>query len=335
MPSSSGISSTTAFSTVAKVTPAQWQATSIAARWIIAARAGVLVMTFSSASLGGVLALVDGSFDGLRWLVCVAGLLLAHATNNMLNDLTDSARGIDEGNYFRVQYGAHVLEDGLQTRGQLWVYTWVTGLAALGFATWLVWQAGTVILYPLVPGALLLLFYTWPLKHWGLGEIAVLVVWGPLMVGGTYLTVTGVWRWEAAMIGCLFALGPTSVIFGKHIDKLEFDAAKHVLTLPVRLGEKRSRLVVQTMTVLLYIGLLALVGAGGLPWMALIALGALPEAIRLMRVLAQPRPSHRPDDFPASAWPLWFVAFAFVHTRRFGLLFLAGMLASWLLAAAA
>ena len=34
----------------------------------------------------------------------------------------------------------------------------------------------------------------------------------------------------------------------------------------------------------------------------------------------------RPAEYPAEAWPLWFVAFAFLHNRRFGLLFLLGLI---------
>jgi hypothetical protein len=39
-------------------------------------------------------------------------------------------RRIDEGNYFRNQYGVHVLEDGLLTPSELMRYIILTGLAA-------------------------------------------------------------------------------------------------------------------------------------------------------------------------------------------------------------
>ena len=39
----------------------------------------------------------------------------------------------------------------------------------------------------------------------------------------------------------------------------------------------------------------------------------------------KPRPASRPAAYPAEAWPLWFVAYAFAHNRRYGLLFLLGL----------
>jgi 1,4-dihydroxy-2-naphthoate octaprenyltransferase len=34
-----------------------------------------------------------------------------------------------------------------------------------------------------------------------------------------------------------------------------------------------------------------------------------------------------PEEYRADVWPLWYVAFAFLHNRRFGTLFALGLLA--------
>src|SRR2546430_10339218 len=38
-------------------------------------------------------------------------------------------------------------------------------------------------LFRSLAGAVFVLFYTYPLKYIGLGEVAVILVWGPLMIG--------------------------------------------------------------------------------------------------------------------------------------------------------
>ena len=45
----------------------------------------------------------------------------------------------------------------------------------------------------------------------------------------------------------------------------------------------------------------------------------------VIRVYRQPRPEHMPPEYRADIWPLWFVAFAFLHNRKFGGLFLLGL----------
>jgi len=149
------------------------------------------------------------------------------------------------------------------------------------------------------------------------------------MTGGSYLATTGTWSWPVALVGTVYALAPTAVIFGKHIDKLNFDAQKGVRTLPVRLGADASLKLVAVMTLMLYAAILGITATGMLPWTTLLVLAALPDAVRLIRATREPRPVSCPEDYPASAWPLWYVAFAFVHARSFGLLFLCGLLLAW------
>lgn len=53
------------------------------------------------------------------------------------------------------------------------------------------------------------------------------------------------------------------------------------------------------------------------------------DAITIFRQVVtlylKPRPDGPPDWYPKEAWPLWFVSLAFLHNRRYGLLFLAGL----------
>ena len=66
------------------------------------------------------------------------------------------------------------------------------------------------------------------------------VVWGPLMVGGTYYVTNGeipAWVWAASLP---YAILVTTVLIGKHVDKLEHDSRKGIYTLPVLLGAEAS-----------------------------------------------------------------------------------------------
>jgi 1,4-dihydroxy-2-naphthoate octaprenyltransferase len=310
---------------VPKVDAAGWAQLSLLTRWAVAARASVLVMTFSSVSIGGILALGHQRFDAWLWLLAAVGTLFAHATNNLINDYVDSARGVDRDNYYRAQYGTHVLESGLLSRGGLLAYIGVTALVAIAAGAAVVWLRGGLSLPLMLAGAFFVLFYTWPLKYIGLGEPAVLLVWGPLMTGGAYFVACGEWSWSVAALGTVYGLGPTTVLFGKHIDKLSGDAAKGIRTLPVLLGEQRARLWVVGMIIgqLLLVAAMVLLAAA--PWTLLLCLLNIPAARGLIAMLGQPKPQSRPQDYPPQVWPLWFAHQAFLLNRRFSAWFLCGL----------
>jgi 1,4-dihydroxy-2-naphthoate octaprenyltransferase len=320
-----------ALQSMPRLSPQEWRELDPFARWLTATRASVLFMTLTAAALAGLLAARDGMFSWAPWLACTLGLLLAHATNNLLNDYTDSRRGIDRDNYYRNRYGVHVLEDGLLTLRQFWTYVACTGGPALLIGAWLVLEHGGLTLELMLAGAFFVLFYTWPLKYYGLGEPAVMLVWGPLMVGGTYYVITGQWSWQVTWLSLLFALGPTTVLFGKHIDKLDLDQAKSVHTLPVILGESRARRVVIALLGTQYLLCLALVASGWVHWVLLIVFINLPGLRLAINTYRLPKPDLAPEGFPDSIWPLWFSAFAFDHTRKFTSLFILGLLADLLL----
>jgi 1,4-dihydroxy-2-naphthoate octaprenyltransferase len=309
-----------------KLSLQEWRQLDVVARWLVATRASVLFMTLTSALLGGLLAARDGRFEWLPWLACTLGLLFAHATNNLLNDYTDSRRGIDKNNYYRNQYGVHVLEDGLLSLPQFWRYVAITGGIALLCGTWLVVERNGHTLSLLLAGAFFVLFYSWPLKNYGLGEPAVLLVWGPLMVGGTYYVISGEWSWPVTWLSLLFAFGPTSVLFGKHIDKIDQDAALGVRTLPVLLGERQARYWVIAMLGLQYGLSIALLVSGWIQWPICLVLLNLGNFKRLLGIYRAPKPGQQPTEFPDNIWPLWFSAYAFDHTRKFTSLFILAVL---------
>src|SRR5512143_2947488 len=116
---------------IPRLSKSEWDRLDVVSKWLIATRAAVLIMTFISAAIAGIFAFRAGQFHLVPWLLLVIGLVLAHATNNLLNDLTDYRRGVDKDNYFRTQYGAQPLEQGLWTQRDLLRYAAVTGLVAL------------------------------------------------------------------------------------------------------------------------------------------------------------------------------------------------------------
>jgi 1,4-dihydroxy-2-naphthoate octaprenyltransferase len=319
-----------ALSVIPEVSKEEWDRLDVISKWLISTRAAVLVMTFISAALAGIFAWRDGAFSFIPWIALVFGLIMAHASNNIFNDYTDFVRGVDKDNYYRTLYGAQPIASGLMTRRQHLTYFAVTGVLALVAGLFLIFSNANdpVIWILLGLGAFFVLFYTWPLKGLGLGEVAVLVVWGPLMIGGGYYVMAHQWSWSVVMASLPYVLGVTTVIFGKHIDKIKVDESKKIHTLPVVIGEKASRYSVIIMMVLQYIVTGYLIATKFFTPVMLIVLFALPTLLKIYPEFLKPKPETRPEGYPEGegGWPLYFVGFAFINNRKFGSLFMFGLL---------
>ncbi|MBI2781417.1 MAG: prenyltransferase [Chloroflexi bacterium] len=302
-------------------------------KWIVITRAAVFSMTVTSGLIGGLLAIggerLLGGFTVNYGLLALAvfGLVVAHAANNMINDYFDLEGGIDTDDYVRAQYAPHPILSGWVTKRQLGAAILLMNAIDLAILVFLMTQRGPLVAAFALGGLFVSVFYVAPpirLKHIGLGEPGVFIVWGPLMVVGTFFVATGQipgWAWIASLP---YAILVTSVLFGKHIDKIEADKKKGVHTMPVLLGERNARLVAQGLMISFYpiVLLAAAVGWIG-PWVALVVLG-LPRLAEVLKVFNQPRPETPPHSYVG--WPLWFVGQAFVHTRRAGALLILGLL---------
>lgn len=310
---------------IPRISKEEWEHLDVISKWLISTRAAVLVMTFLSGAIAGILAALDGMFNVWLWLLLEAGLILSHATNNLLNDYTDYVKGIDQDNYYRSQYGPQPLVHGLMSKRQILKYAGVTGGIALLAGIIFVAIRGELALLLLGLGIFFVLFYTYPLKYIALGELSVLIVWGPLMIGGGYAMITGRWDWNVVIASLPYALGVTTVIFGKHVDKYQLDKSKGIHTLPVLIGEKAGRYSILGMFVLQYVSVIYLTAIGFFTPLMLVVLLALPEFFRLAPMFRAPKPDEKPAGYP-DVWPNYFVAAAFVHNRRFGVFYLLGLI---------
>ncbi len=319
-----------ALTVIPNVTKEEWDKLDVISKWLISTRAAVLLMTFLSAVLAGLLAWHDGFKVNLfAWVILALGLVLAHASNNIFNDYTDYTRGVDKDNYYRTMYGPQPIADGLMTRRQHLTYFAVTAFLAFLCGVYLVFFRGNdpTVWILLGLGAFFVLFYTWPLKYIAMGEVSVFIVWGPLMIGGGYYVLTGVWNWTVILASLPYVLGVTTVIFGKHIDKVLVDKAKKIFTLPVIIGEKIARYSVLAMMVLPYFVVVALIITRYFTPVLLLVFLAVPTFLKLYPQFLKPRPETRPEGFPEGegGWPLYFAPQGFLNNRAFGMWFMLGL----------
>ena len=297
-------------------------------RFLYAARSIILVISAQAAIIAGLIALADRRFDPGSFLLVLAGFVVAHMISNLSNDYFGYKRGHDTPDSPRMRYTVHPLASGvLETRA------FVTGLAILALigsaitAHFILERGWLAAAFAAAGIGLMLLYDASPiaLKSIGLGELAVFLVWGPLMVGGGYAVIAGQLSSGALYASIPYGLGVMSILTGKHIDQMTFDAGKGNRTLPVIMGECAARAFNQATIILIY-GLSAVLIAHGelTPFAAVVAL-ALPYGWRALSVMSRPRPASAPGGYVG--WPLWHHRVCLEHNRRFGWLYILGLAA--------
>ena len=298
----------------------------LVSRWLLIIRASVFPMTLCSGLIGGLLAAgaPDARFG--CFLLALIGLVIAHAANNMINDFFDVVGGVDTAGYVRTVYAPHPILSGLVSKQGLLAAIFVANLVDLLILVELFQARGWPVLFFALSGLFISVFYVAPplkLKHRGLGEPGVAVVWGPLMIGGTYFVTTGsapLWVFLASLP---YAMLVTTVLFGKHVDKHDSDNAKGIHTLPVILGNDTALAWTRAMMVGYFVMVVLLVVSGVLGLWCLLTLAAIPRLLETLETFRKPPPPQAPPGYPI--WPLWYVAWAFRLNRRAGGLLVLGL----------
>jgi 1,4-dihydroxy-2-naphthoate octaprenyltransferase len=247
----------------------------------------------------------------------------------MINDYFDLSGGVDTAEYTRALYATHPILSGLISKRGLVAAIAAFNLVDLAILLTLVAARGWPVAAFALAGLFVSVFYVAPplkLKHHGLGEPGVFVVWGPLMICGTYYVTAGAlpgWVWLASVP---YALAVTTVLIGKHVDKYEQDNARGIHTLPVILGKDFSLRLNQVAMVAFYAIVVGLVVSGYLGVGVLIVAAALPRLRQVLKAYSQPKPAAPPPGY--RIWPLWYVSLAFYHNKLAGGLFVLGLAAN-------
>ena len=297
-------------------------------KFLYSARSVILVISAQAAIIAGLLALAARRFDALDFVLVLAGFVSAHMISNLSNDYFGYKRGHDTPDSPRMRYTVHPLASGV-----LDARTLLAGLAAvcavgLSIMAFFVLERGWTAVAFAAAGVTLLFLYDAapvPLKSVGLGEPAVLLVWGPLMIGGGYAMIAGEVSYPAFYASVPYGLGVMSILVGKHIDQMDFDRGKGIRTLPVLLGERAARALNVATVVSMYAVTAVLIAAGLLtPFAAVIAV-AFPRALRAVKLMSRARPAAAPEGYVG--WPLWYHRACLVHNRLFGWLYILGLAA--------
>jgi 1,4-dihydroxy-2-naphthoate octaprenyltransferase len=254
-----------------------------------------LSATLVPVAVGIVIAASQGWFDPLVALLTIVGAAFIHLGLNVSNDVFDTMAGADDVNVTPTQYsgGSRVIQYGLLSLRQMAIVSAVC--YAVGIASGLIILAlrpSSALLAIGVLGVIVSLAYTAPplrLVYRGLGEIAVAIGFGPLMLLGAYVAQTGgPLAWEPFVASIPIAILVALILYVNEIPDRRSDARAGKRTLPVRLGKSTVIRIYAVAAAAAFVVVVAGIVGGSLPITAALALLAVPTAYRVYRGL-EPR----------------------------------------------
>jgi 1,4-dihydroxy-2-naphthoate octaprenyltransferase len=262
--------------------------------WFLATRPWSFTMTAISVGVGGAVAALDGAFDVWLFLLTLVGAVCVHGATNLINDYFDYKSGVDRPGAPTTLYRPHPLVQGLiSPQAVLWVSAGLYAIAAIiGLA--LLALKGAGLLWFILVGAIASFFYTaGPIKYkyLALGELAVFLMWGPVIVGGTYFVQRGSLSPDAVLISVPFGLLVALVLLANNLRDIDYDRSAGIATLGTLLGQQKTRVLYQGLILLAYLAIALLIALKILsPWGLLVFFSA-PVAFRLIRTLQREIPN--------------------------------------------
>ncbi|MEA2683532.1 MAG: 1,4-dihydroxy-2-naphthoate polyprenyltransferase [Chloroflexota bacterium] len=260
-------------------------------KFFLATRLPFLTATLVPVFLGIAAAGLDHHFSfGLALLTLLGGIAV-HLGLNVANDVFDARSGADDYNVNPTMFsgGSRVIQYGLVTLRQMVMIMITCYAIAAVIGLILVAQAGTGLLWLGVAGVLISFFYTAPplkLVHRGLGEVAVALGFGPIMVLGAYFVQTGHYALRPLLLSLPVALLVMLILYANEIPDRVADARAGKRTLVVRLP-RGTVLAGYTISVAIaYLALVVGIVTRALPWPTALALLTIPLAIKTQRGLA-------------------------------------------------
>ena len=252
--------------------------------WFLETRPQFLILSVVLAFLGASIAWYDGYFHLGHALLAGFGLILTHISVNTLNDYFDYQSGIDLATK-RTPFsgGSGILPAAMLTPKQVFWLGMTTFLLAVPIGIYFIIIKGWLLLPLLLVAAFCVILYTpvilkqrWPEWAPGMGL-------GILPVLGIYFAQTGVYTWPVLIAAVPSGILVHNLLLLNEFPDTEADGKAKRKTTPITLGKRKASVIYSALTIIVFLWIIGAVIAGVMPVFSLIALLALPLAIKAIR----------------------------------------------------
>lgn len=253
--------------------------------WYRAARPRTLTATYVPLGLAAAISIDDGTFQLVPFVLALIGALLLQIAANLINEYFDYRRGAED---LKQAGQGMILKTGLLTPREILIGAIVTVVGGALIGLFLLFQSGPLLLWIGLGGVLVVITYTagpFPLAYNGLGEIAVFIFMGPLMILGAYYVMAREFSPVPLLVGVPVGFMVAAILHANNVRDMDADRAVNKRTLAVLLGRRAANAEYILLVGGAYVMVALMVVFGVMPVTTLIAAITLPEALRLIRIV--------------------------------------------------
>jgi 1,4-dihydroxy-2-naphthoate polyprenyltransferase len=223
----------------------------------------------------------QGSFNTWHALLAMIGLMLAHASVNVLNDYFDYKSGVDLKT-LKTPFsgGSGILPAGKLSARQVFWYGLVLFLLTIPVGIYFTIVQGWLLLPLLLLGALCILMYTSIILKNHFPEWSPGLGLGILPVLGAFFVQTGHYSWYAVIGSVPSGLLVLNLLLLNEFPDVEADLIANKKTLPITAGKKWAAVTYTVFLASTYLWIAGAVIAHAMPVYCLLALLTLPVAYK-------------------------------------------------------
>ena len=210
--------------------------------WLLALRPKTLGAGAAPVLIGTAMAFETGKGHMLAAIAALAGALFIQIGTNLSNDYFDYVKGADTEERLGPLRASQAgwIKPEIIFRSSLLVFA-----AAVLIGIFLVWRGGWPIVLIGIISVISGILYTggpYPLAYNGLGEIFVLIFFGPVATLGTYYVQTLEFSSEVFIAGLAPGLLSTALLAVNNLRDIPTDLKVHKKTLAVQFGSRFARI---------------------------------------------------------------------------------------------
>lgn len=262
--------------------------------WFISTRPWSWSMSAISVSVGATLAAIGGPFHWGYYFLTVVGMILLHTAGNMTNDYFDVKSGVDKVDVKTAAYRPHPLLHGDLKPGPYMAFIILLYALTLIIGIYLAVVRGPVVLILGLLGILGAWTYTGPpfkYKYKGLGEFFVFLMWGPMMICGSYYVQAQEISTTALLVSLPFGALVALVLLANNLRDMAHDGREKIRTVPLIIGQANGLRLYIGLIAAAYLAVTLMALFGPLPAWSLIVLLSVPLAVPLVKALKEDIPA--------------------------------------------